>query len=143
MSSCKLLGRDYTNGLWQRNLHLIPRKPRRAVSPSTLLRADRRRWSIRGSFIAEITSNSFANFLMSASTLFISTRHLTPTATTRSFGARDKGKTRIRGPPRLDAGLYRLYAASLRRTAPRFEENRLVLLSLRLARQSCTRTILL
>src|SRR5690606_34472585 len=48
----------------------------------------------------------------------------------RSLPGRDEGEARLRGSPRIDAGVHRLHAAALRRTGPRAQEDRIVLLPL-------------
>ena len=53
----------------------------------------------------------------------------------RGLLGRDKGEASLRGPPRLDAGLHRVHAPAVRRARPRAQEDRQLLLPLRLARQ--------
>jgi len=56
-------------------------------------------------------------------------------STVRGFLGRDEGEAELRGPPRINQSLHRLHAPALPRVAPRAQENRQLLLSLRLARQ--------
>ena len=52
----------------------------------------------------------------------------------RGLLGRDEGEARLRGPARQHAGVHRVHAAALRRTGPRAQEDRQLLLPLRLAR---------
>jgi hypothetical protein len=51
----------------------------------------------------------------------------------RSLLGRDEREAQFRRPPRIDQGLHRVHAPALRRATPRAQENRQLLLTLRLA----------
>jgi hypothetical protein len=53
----------------------------------------------------------------------------------RAAPVRKRASSRLRRPPCQHAGVHRHHAAALRGTGPRRQENRLLLLPLRLARQ--------